>query len=75
MKDIRAVAWTALNGKKMWIAVIGFALEAGAYLLDNPPMVAALPEKWQGAVNGGLAMLLALGILHKGEKKVISDAK
>jgi len=70
-----AKVWHFLDGKKVWIGLTGFVVEAGTYLLENPPLIAALPDKAQGVINGVLATLVALGVLHKAEKKEIEGLK
>lgn len=70
-----AKIWHFLDGKKLWIGVTGLIVEAGTFLIDNPPLIAALPDKAQGAINGVLMALVALGVLHKAEKKEIRDLK
>lgn len=67
--------WRALNGRKTLIALIGFALELAAHLADNPGLLDQLPESWRSAINGGLTVLLALGLLHGAEKRRIKALK
>lgn len=70
-----AKMWQFLDGKKLWIGLTGLIVEGGTFLLDNPPLLLALPDKVQGALTGILSTLVALGVLHRAEKQEIGTEK
>ncbi len=58
-----------LNGFKTVLGTLGLAV---VYLSDHSTIV-LLPENWRPYIAGASAVLTALGLVHKVEKKAEAD--